>query len=1793
VAARSLELSPDALLSAHGALTIVVTDKVLLRDGASIHASKDIEVDGDSISLGIKSSVQTTGKITVVGRSASVFYDSSKLLAEKNIQITGGTVSFREGAAATASKGTLTVNATTSVELCAKARLSAALFLSVCGSQVTLETGAAAQSITAGISLCCHTDEDINIEPAQSVQFGKAVSLSTPLDLKVCGGNMTFDTGVVLKTGLPVDLSGDHIIFGNGSTVESHSAMTLTATQVISIGTAAQIKSHSHMTLIAATASIGNDANLTTPLDMLILSDRLSVDSATISAFGDALFSPSSDASNGTRLVLFGNSSISANNTLKLLHASGRVSVYGNVTLTAKALLGCVVVTGQEVFLLDAGSEVVAAFLTVTSFSSATISSNIKNTNPASSAYIGVYVSAISSLTLSVPMGAVWAFQFFKATANSLDIKGGGIRGGTIRTYGDSCNNSAVDLHYDPCMERLTSLQRAGDGIASVAASAPPPVNFDFVLVAQTYLKVWSGARLEGASMLICSGDKTHIGSPDSSHSVAFNAVGRGCTPGQGPGTGEVRNSSERCGAGGGSHIGVGGWGVSSDTQSVNKCAKPGKKYDQFVLGETSKVPTQGASGGGSSSLHDANDGGGGGLIWFHSKQVFYTVNGNFYAQGNDGIKMQTTDFENPEKKEELLSGGSSGGTVLMYVGHMSVPEGVELVVNVRGGNVACGTNMVSGAGGGGFIGLSWLWNTSTFKSMNPVIAQYEGGDVPTSGCPGVPNSGLGVVRGSNGQYSSVINCSSGYHGPLCAICASGRWNPDGGDVCNECTNKPVENAKYEPDAEGWTNSNCPYICIEGVPNIHSNRHCYGALDNALIFFGGMGGIILIVAALFSGFCAVLYRRALRKHQRHKGRVVEWPLQEQSVFDRAGGAVEKGGSSSFLKKIVRKIFCCCCRRREASDDDTVFTSQHLPFHICRIFMFGQNRRSSPWGMDYKCPSQLESLVHDGRWSPFVCAINEAAAVHRSEYVCARLLGILYPPLQPVYEHWCRRKRFALLTAAVGQFSDGLDGNPTIWKPLRPLCSLQDNSGGGLKQRERKPSKGSADPSAACYVTGSGGHAGVIFGSDGGATLGYLDFFDYSRSQLDWAPAEVRRQVRVLVAHGLASYADPLQVDMGDPLVQHLAQGIDNTAVYSVISTFNRVARLVTREELRGGMDTPALKFIQEKVNECATKCGHLDGFVQVLALQQISRAESMLAERSQFAPVGINSFSDLVPKTEPEIRLSHSFRPYSPWHLGRRHAGDATARSCPGGGAADHASPHAERLSDVTNPESLRIGDTANIEVKLCLAFCDMSEMIDRSSGRADKMSMTSASPESTHLLRRSLTSPMTHVGFMDRLTWWEESPEGTLLPQGSLTKARDVAQNTCSCGNVHLPDADFCRKCGAKRIIRAPVLQDSTAFSSGSRNSPAIALREPRGMPAPEFRRLISRDADHRLVSNSSSAPQLPACPASIPITAQDAVRRSVSGRLPAPWRVRLAFRFQGKWSDHTVLLLVVILVCIDAMANVLLAYSLYQLNHNIFALWLLVPPFAQPLAMVMGPCFVLLEIPRLGKIYSMVVLLSMVNAFVSGICRLKFLGEESWVYDGLEFCFVCCLKVMLFCVTNIHIRNLEAAHDDSFGEIPQADLLRGLFHGKISDRTIAEATAETDTPRQAAEVVAAATLCQQSSSSLQRSSSHYNPGRDSLSATFEPTTGANLSRGDYHHSSSRHQPPDHSANRCHDLPPPSSWKDPGRLYSIELGGGMPYLGNSIRPNPTATSESDPHRSFSNMLELGTSPGPHMASPF
>merc|ERR1712014_424929 len=102
-------------------------------------------------------------------------------------------------------------------------------------------------------------------------------------------------------------------------------------------------------------------------------------------------------------------------------------------------------------------------------------------------------------------------------------------------------------------------------------------------------------------------------------------------------------------------------------------------------------------------------------------------------------------------------------------------------------------------------------------------------------------------------------------------------------------------------------------------------------------------------------------------------------------------------------------------------------------------------------------------------------------------------------------------------------------------------------------------------------------------------------------------------------------------------------------------------------------------------------------------------------------------------------------------------------------------------------------------------------------------------------------------------------------------------------------------------------------------------------------------------------------------------------------------------------------------------------------FSMWVLIPPFAQPVSMLLGPVFIAIESPWLGRVYAMFVLSSAAAPVVVTLWLIIHLGE-SWVFDLFEMLFMLALKVALFYVAQFHVANLEASRDLGFANVDQA---------------------------------------------------------------------------------------------------------------------------------------------------------------
>jgi len=234
---------------------------------------------------------------------------------------------------------------------------------------------------------------------------------------------------------------------------------------------------------------------------------------------------------------------------------------------------------------------------------------------------------------------------------------------------------------------------------------------------------------------------------------------------------------------------------------------------------------------------------------------------------------------------------------------------------------------------------------------------------------------------------------------------------------------------------------------------------------------------------------------------------------------------------------------------------------------------------------------------------------------------------------------------------------------------------------------------------------------MTFSSDPASTLAYFDFFDFRRSCYDWAPADLRHEVRVLPAHGDGSIMEPFSLRVEDPVVQDISQG-DAVATSYLITAFNRYARMLTPEEVN--RNDGGVSRLRERVHHYAERC-HMAEFVEVLVLPEYPHsglpAEDYRASvRTQATdPTNAQSFSDLVARQSMEDgRRPHGSRAqaaergrswYSPCNRRRSRTSQASAEVTP----AERAQP----LSGGARPEGDAAEDRPNL--KLCLVFGDIA----------------------------------------------------------------------------------------------------------------------------------------------------------------------------------------------------------------------------------------------------------------------------------------------------------------------------------------------------------------------------------------------------------------------------------------------------------------------------------------------------
>lgn len=228
--------------------------------------------------------------------------------------------------------------------------------------------------------------------------------------------------------------------------------------------------------------------------------------------------------------------------------------------------------------------------------------------------------------------------------------------------------------------------------------------------------------------------------------------------------------------------------------------------------------------------------------------------------------------------------------------------------------------------------------------------------------------------------------------------------------------------------------------------------------------------------------------------------------------------------------------------------------------------------------------------------------------------------------------------------------------------------------------------------------------------------------------------------------------------------------------------------------------------------------------------------------------------------------------------------------------------------------------------------------------------------------------------------------------------------------------------------------------------------------------------------------------------------------------WRGSFRGSSLGSAAPSTVLLLLMVLFFADTMVFFLICSILTHLGNYIFAMYLLVPPLTQPLGAITGVVFAFGENIRIGRLFATATAYSIANQIVLWLLLLYYF-RGSWHYDTLMILIACILKVALFTCANVHISNLEIAHDLSFVE--------GQAQVDFMNRQLSPSSHHSDRPFQARE----STLELKRSSPLQPSF----PGTDSPSHSWSRSCQCSPDAKDGGEASAQDESPEMQPTKSH----------------------------------------------------------------
>lgn len=321
------------------------------------------------------------------------------------------------------------------------------------------------------------------------------------------------------------------------------------------------------------------------------------------------------------------------------------------------------------------------------------------------------------------------------------------------------------------------------------------------------------------------------------------------------------------------------------------------------------------------------------------------------------------------------------------------------------------------------------------------------------------------------------------------------------------------------------------------------------------------------------------------------------------------------------------------------------------------------------------------------WNEFVNSLNTVSKASRFEVVWELILGCCYPPAAPMFAHCCRKRKALNMKKTVHMFSTGLSGKPKIWSQ---------------SYMEAEEGRVHARPTTSC----EGQKMVMALGYDFGATLGYLDFFNFSKDPMDYAPGDLRSEIRLLVARGFGTFNEPFAIDVWDPLVQDLGvQGYDGKDVSNVISSFNGTARLMQADNL----DASARERFMARLNRVVGE-SRLAGVVSVhtVVRQVVDRGP---LQSTSFGSVCSSHATRSARELHSDVGLGEPLNGVAVGSAGERKGGlgfDADTFNGEVVGSSDVRGTWASS-SSVVHRSRTDFGKShkrLRSEIRLCIAFC-------------------------------------------------------------------------------------------------------------------------------------------------------------------------------------------------------------------------------------------------------------------------------------------------------------------------------------------------------------------------------------------------------------------------------------------------------------------------------------------------------